>query len=101
MGSYLGVEGVERGLKVQGELVKGFLGVSDGSIHHFIIPGFSVRGSSSAAHLIQGGHDFGCIRRVEGRVQDEVGLHGLNPLGGIDVFAREVSWQGSLELRGV
>ena len=101
MGSYLGVEGVEHGLKVQGELVKGFLGVSNGSIHHFIIPGFSVRGSSSAAHLVQGGHDLGSIGGVQGGVESEIGLHGLNPLDGIDIFAREVGWQGSLELRGV
>ena len=32
VGSYLGVEGVERGLKVCGEFVEGFLGVGDGSI---------------------------------------------------------------------
>ena len=101
MGSYLGVEGVKCGLKVCGELVEGLFGVGDGSISHLIIPGFDVRGSSSTAHLIQSGHDFGGIRRVEGRVQSEVGLHGLDPSGGIIVLAREVSWEGSLELRGV
>ena len=64
MDSHLGVEGVERGLKVQGELVEGFLRVGDGSISHFIIPSFSIRGSSSTAHLVQGGHDFGSIGGV-------------------------------------
>ena len=52
MGSHLGVEGVECGLKVQGELIEGFLGVGDGSVCHFVIPGFSTRGSPSAAHLV-------------------------------------------------
>ena len=66
MGGHLGVKGVECGLKVQGELIEGFLRVGDGSIHHLIIPGLSVRGSSSTTHLVQGGHDLGSIRRVEG-----------------------------------
>ena len=69
---------------VQGELVEGFLGVGNGGISHFIVPSFSIGGSSSIAHFVQGGHDLGSIRRVEGRVQSEVGLHGLDPLGGID-----------------
>ena len=91
MGSYLGVEGVEHRLKVQGELIKGFLGVGDGSVSHSIIPDFGIRGPSSIAHLVQGGHDLGGIGRVEGRVQSEVGLHVLDPLGGIIILAREVS----------
>ena len=90
MGGYLGVEGVERGLKVQGELIKSFLGVGNRSIGHLIIPGFGIRGSSSIAHLVQGGHDLGGIGRVEGGVQREVGLHGLDPSSGIIVLAREV-----------
>ena len=101
MGGLLGVKGVECGLKVQGELIEGFLRVGDESITHSIVPGFGIRGSSSTAHLVQGGHGFGGIRRVEGRVQSEVGLHGLDPSGGIIVLAREVSWEGSFELRGV
>ena len=101
MGSYLGVEGVECGLKVQGELIKSLFRVGDGSISHSIVPGFGIRDSSSTAHLVQDGHDFGSIRRVEGRVQSEVGLHGLDPSGGIIVLAREVSWEDSLELGGV
>ena len=101
VGGYLGVEGVERGLKVCGEFVEGFLRVGNGSICHLIIPGLGVRGSSSTAHLVQCGHDLGSIGRIEGGVQSEVGLHGLDPSGGIIVLAREVSWEGSLELRGV
>ena len=101
VGGYLGVKGVERGLKVQGELIKGFLGVGNGSVSHSIVPGFSIRGPSSVAHFVQGGHDLGSIGRVDGRVQSEVGLHGLDPSGGIIVLAREVGWKGSLELRGV
>ena len=68
MGSHLGVEGVEYGLKVQGELIEGFLGVGHGSICHFIIPSFGIRCSPSIAHLVQGGHDLGGIRRIEGQV---------------------------------
>ena len=101
MGSYLGVEGVEGGLKVLGELLKGFFGVSDGGIHHLVIPGFGIRGSPSAAYLVQGGHDLGSIRGVEGRVQNEVGSHGLDPLGGIIFFVREICWEGNLQFRGV
>ena len=77
MGGHLGVKGVEGGFKVQSELIKGFLGVGDGSISHLIIPYFSIRSSSSSAHLVQGGHDLGGIRGVESCVQGEVGLHGL------------------------
>ena len=68
MGSPLGVEGVECRLKVQGEFIKGFLRVGDGSIRHFIIPGFGIRSSPSTAHLVQGGHDLGGIGGVEGLV---------------------------------
>ena len=66
MGGYLGVEGVESGFKVQGELIKGLFGVGNGGVHHVIVPGFCIRSSSSIAHLVQGGHDLGSIRRVEG-----------------------------------
>ena len=90
MGGYLGVEGVEHGFKVLGEFLESFLGVGNGSIRHFIVPGFGVRGSPSAAHFVQSGHDLGSIGGVEGRVQGEVGLHGLDPLGGIIIFARKI-----------
>ena len=66
MGGHLGVEGVEGGFKVQGELINGLFGVANGGVRHLIIPGFCIRGSSSTAHLVQGGHDLGGIRRVEG-----------------------------------
>ena len=101
VGSYLDVKGVERGFEVCSEFVEGLFGVGDGSVSHLIVPGFSVRGSPSAAHFVQSGHDFSGIRGVEGRVQSKVGLHGLDPSGGIIVLAREVSWEGSLKLRGV
>ena len=68
MGGHLGVKGVEGGLKVLSEFVEGFLGVGDGDISHLIVPGFGIRGSSSSTHLIQGGHDFGGVRGVEGQV---------------------------------
>ena len=68
MGSYLGVKGVEHGLKVQSELVEGFFRVGNGSVSHSVVPGFGIRGPSSISHLVQGGHDLGSIGRVEGRV---------------------------------
>ena len=66
MGSYLGVKGVEGGFEVLSELLEGLLRVGYGGISHLVIPGFSVGGSSSSTHFIQGGHDLGSIRGVEG-----------------------------------
>ena len=96
MGSYLGVEEVESGLEVLGDLLEGLFGIGDRGVCHLVIPGFGIRGSSSATHLVQGGHDLGSIGGVESGVQDKVGSHGLDPLGGIIVFAREISWEGHL-----
>ena len=96
MSGYFGIKGVEGGFEILGELVEGLFRVGSGGICHFVIPGFSIGGTSSAAHLVQGGHDLGGIGSVECRVQGEIGLHGLDPLGGIIVFAREIGWEGSL-----
>ena len=52
MSSYLGVKRVECGLKVLSEFVEGLFRVGDGGVCHLIIPGFSIRGSSSTAHLV-------------------------------------------------
>ena len=68
MGSYFGVKGVEGGLEILGKLIEGLFGVGNGSICHSVIPGFCIVGSSSTAHFIQGSHDLGGIRVVEGRV---------------------------------
>ena len=87
MSGDLSVEGVKGGLKVFDELVKGLFSVRDGVVGHLVIPGFCIGGSSSFAHLVQGSHDFGSIRGVEGGVQDEVGLHGLDTMGGIVVLS--------------
>ena len=90
MSSDLSIEGVESGLKVRSEFVKGFLGAVDGVVGHLVIPGFCVGGSSSSAHLVQGSHDLGGVRGVEGGVQDEVGFHGLDPTSGIVILSRKV-----------
>ena len=90
MSSNLSVKGVKSGLKVHSELVEGFFSVRDGAVGHLVIPGFCIGGSSSSAHLVQSSHDFGSIRGIEGGVQDEVGLHGLDPSSGIVVLPREV-----------
>ena len=68
MSSDLGVEGVKGGLKVFDELVKGLFGVRDSAVAHFVIPSFCVGGSSSSAHVIQGGHDLGGIGGIESGV---------------------------------
>ena len=52
MGSDLGVEGVESGFEILGELVKCFLRGRNGSIGHPVIPGFSIKGFPSIAHLV-------------------------------------------------
>ena len=101
MGGYFGIKGVESGFEVQSEFIKGFLRVGDGSISHLVIPGFGIRSSSSSTHFFQGGHDLGGVRGVESRVQGEVGLHGLDPLGGIIIFAREVGRESGLQFSGV
>ena len=103
MGGYFGVKGVEAGFEVLGELLKGFLRVGYRGIGlgHLVIPGFSIGGSSSSAHFVQGGHDLSGIRGVEGQVQDKVGLHGLDPLDGIIILAREIGREGGLQFRGV
>ena len=66
MGSSFGVEGVEGGFEVLGKLFKGLLRVGDGSVHHLVVPSFSVGGSSSVAPLVQSGHGFGSIGGVKG-----------------------------------
>ena len=93
----LGVEGIEGGFNVLSEFIKGFLRVGNGGVSHFIIPCFSIRGSSSSAHFVQGCHDLCGIRGVEGGIQDKVGLHDLDPSGGIIIFAREVCREGGLQ----
>ena len=90
MSSDLSVEGVKSGLEVRSEFVEGLLGVRDGAIGHFVIPGFCIGGSSSSTHLVQSSRDLGGVRGIEGDVQDKVGLHGLDPMSGIVVLPREV-----------
>ena len=65
MGSYFGVEGVEGGLEVLSELVECLFQIGNGSVSHFVIPDFSIGGSSSSIHLVQGGHDLGRVRGVK------------------------------------
>ena len=69
MSSDLSIEGVESGLKVFDEFVKGLFSIGDGVVGHPIIPSFCVGGSSSSTHLVQGSHDFCGIRGVTGGIQ--------------------------------
>ena len=87
MGGNLSVKGVKGGLKVCNELVESLFAVGDGVVGHLIVPGFCVGGSSSSAHFVQGSHDFGGVRGVNGGIQGKVGLHSLDPMGGIVVLS--------------
>ena len=101
MSGDLGVEGVKGGLEVCDELVKSLFGIGDGVVGHLIIPGLCIGGSSSSAHFVQGGHDLGHVRGVEGGVQDKVGFHGFDPASGIVILPRKVHGKSSLQLCGV
>ena len=81
--SGLGVKGVESGFEIFCEFVEGFLRGVDGGVCHFVIPHFSKGGASSFTHSVESGHDLVIVRGVEGGVDSEVGLDGLDPLGGI------------------
>ena len=96
MSSDLGVEGVKSRLKVFSKFLKGLFSAWDCVVSHFVIPGFGIGGSSSSAHLVQGGHDFGGIRGVEGGIQGEVSFHGLDPTSGIVILSRKVRRESSL-----
>ena len=86
-GSGSGVEWVERSLELLSELLKGLLVVRDGGVNHLVIPHFSKGGSSSFTHLVEGSHDLVVVRGVKCGIEDEVGLHGLDPSGGIGGFS--------------
>ena len=88
------VEGVKSGLKVFDKLVKSLFGIRDGVVSHLVIPGFSIGGSSSSAHFVQGSHDLSGVRGVEGDIQGEVGFHGLDPMSGIVILSRKVRREG-------
>ena len=68
MSGDLSVEGVKSGLKVFNKLVESLFGIRNCVVGHLVIPGFSIGGSSSSAHFVQGSHDFSGIRGVEGGV---------------------------------
>ena len=68
MSNDLSVEGVKSGLKVFNEFVESLFSIGDGVVGHFVIPCFSIGGSSSSAHLVQSSHDFSGIRGVDGGV---------------------------------
>ena len=90
VGGDLCVEWVEGGFKVIDKFVEGLFGVGDVGIGHPVVPGFCIGGSSSSAHLVQGGHDFCGIGGVQGGVQGKISLHGLDPMSGIIFLSRKV-----------
>ena len=100
VGSGSGTEWVERSLKVFSKLLKGLLVVRDGGVDHLVVPHFSEGGSSSFTHLVEGHHDLVVIGGVKCGVEDKVGLHGLDPLGGVRGFSREVGGKCCFELGG-
>ena len=86
-GSGSGIEWVERSLEVLSELLEGLLVVRDGGVDHLVIPHFSEGGSSSFIHLVEGRHDLVIVRGIKCGIEDEVGLHGLDPSGGVGGFS--------------
>ena len=86
-GSGLGIIGEEGGFKVGGKLVEGFLSVGDRGIHHFVIPHFQERDSVSLTHFVESGHDSVSVGGINGGVNGEVGLHGLNPSCSVSGFS--------------
>ena len=99
-GSGSGIEWVERSLEVLSELLEGLLVVRDGGVDHLVIPHFSEGGSLSFTHLVEGRHDLVIIGGVKCGVEDKVGLHGLDPLGGVRGLSREVGRKCHFELGG-
>ena len=87
MSGDLSVEGVKGGFKVIDEFVESLFGIRDGVVSHPVIPSFRVGGSSSSTHLVQGSHDLCGVRGVKSGIQGKVGLHGLDPTGGIIVLS--------------
>ena len=100
VGSGSGVEWVECSFEVLSELFKGLLVVGDGGVDHLVIPHFSEGGSSSFTHLVEDHHDLVVIGGVKCGVEDEVGLHGLDPSGGVRGLSREVGGKCCFELSG-
>ena len=92
----LSIEGVEGGFKVFNEFVESLFSVGDSIVGHLVIPSFCVGGSSSSAHLVQGGHDFCSVRGVQGGVQGEIGLYGLDTMSGVIILSRKVRGEGGL-----
>ena len=86
-GSGSGIEWVEHSLKVFSKLLEGLLVVRDGGVDHLVVPHFSEGGSSSFTHLVEGCHDLVVVRGIKCGIEDEVGLHGLDPSGGIGGFS--------------
>ena len=86
-GSGSSVKWVEHSLEVLSEILKGLLVVRDGGVSHLVVPHFSEGGSSSFTHLVEGRHDLVIVGGIKCGVEDEVGLHGLDPLGGIGGFS--------------
>ena len=99
-GSGSGIEWVECSLEVLSKFLEGLLVVRDGGVDHLVIPHFSERGSSSFTHLVEGRHDLVVIGGVKCGIEDEVGLHGLDPSGGVGGFSREVGRKCCFELGG-
>ena len=53
MGGGSGIEGIEHGFKVFGELIEGFVCCWDGRVCKFVVPHLSKVGSSSFTHLFK------------------------------------------------
>ena len=94
------VKGVEGGLKVFSEFIKGLFFGINGGIGHSVIPYFGEVDASTLTHLVQGNHDFNFISGVKFGIYSEVGPHGLDPAYGIHGITREVSRESRFKFRG-
>ena len=94
------VKGVEGGLKVFSEFIKGLFFGINGSIKHLVIPHFREVNASALTHLVQGSHDLNLVGGIQLGINGEVGPHGLDPVYGVCRITREVSGKGCFKFGG-
>ena len=74
-------------MKIVRKLFESFLVIGSGGISHLVIPHLSKEGSTTFIHLVKHNHDLVVVRGIEHAVESKVGLHGLDPSGGIKGFS--------------
>ena len=87
MGGDFGVEGIECHLKVVRKLLESLLVIGGCGVGHLVIPHLSEGCTTTFTHLVEYSHDLVIVRGVKGIVEDEVSLHGFDPLGSVRAFS--------------